>query len=357
MVNRKTILLLILSVLLIGLMGGQGETMAREIVDLNGNRVKLPPVEELKRVVIISPPITSIFFSVLNDPGKVVAIHPRAISNANPLVLKQAFPNLQDLNTTFVKGFNVDIEAILKLEPDIIFYYGQQQSKKLELLQIPMVDFMKRKDRNPLTVTVAWERLMAEVFATEANYSIEKEWEDINQRLAQFSGILPENKLKGMLIFNNSGGKVMVSGNNTYGDYWLEMSGLVNVADDLSGEKEVSMEQIYQWNPDIIYIFMGEPAINYINGIKGQNWAMVKAVQEQRVYDVPKGMFSWAAPCADSPLMVQWMVTKNYPTLFPAELFEKQLRSYYQNHYQLTLSEQMIRSILGPKQESEEGNE
>ena len=52
-------------------------------------------------------------------------------------------------------------------------------------------------------------------------------------------------------------------------------SGLINVADELR-EKEVSMEQIYQWNPDIVYIFMGEPATNYINGIEGQNWTMVK---------------------------------------------------------------------------------
>jgi hypothetical protein len=48
--------------------------------------------------------------------------------------------------------------------------------------------------------------------------------------------------------------KITVYGNNTYADTWFKKSGLKNAAAAVSDSAEVSMEQIYQWNPDLIYV-------------------------------------------------------------------------------------------------------
>lgn len=325
----------------------------REIVDLGGNVVKLPSAEKLNRVVIISPPIASIQYGVLKDTSNIVATHPLTFKNANPQIIKKIFKNFDGIDTSFIKGFSISTESVLNLKPDIIFYYGQQQKKGLESLNIPMVDFMKPKDRDPVAITTEWERLIRDIYQVEDGKTIKEEWEKIDKELSTSLEKIGEGKLKGLMIFNNNSNKIVVSGNNTYGDYWLEMSGLVNVADNIIGEKEVSMEQIYQFNPDIIYVFMGEPAMNYLKDINGQDWSKVNAVKENRIYDVPEGIFSWGAPNADSPLMIHWMMAKNYPSYFNKDKLINIIKEYYDNHYNITLTDEMLDSIVEPNKERE----
>ncbi|WP_432407510.1 ABC transporter substrate-binding protein [Wukongibacter sp. M2B1] len=329
------------------------QNIQREIVDLSGNVVKVPSADRLNRVVIVSPPISSIQYSVLKDTSKIIAVHPLTFKNANSDIIKKSFENLDDVNSSFMKGFNIDTEAILNLNPDIIFYYGQQQKKGLESLKIPMVDFMKLNDRNPITITTEWEKLMRDIFDVKEGKTIKEEWDRVTEELIIPLKELDEDRLKGLMIFSNTSNKIMVSGNNTYGDYWLEMSGLTNVADDVNGEKEVGMEQIYEWNPDIIYVFMGEQALNYQKGIKGQDWSRVKAIKTNRIYDVPKGIFSWGAPNSDSPLMIKWMTIKNYPSRFKEDELNNTIKRYYENHYNMTLTDEMLSTLLKPNKERE----
>lgn len=320
----------------------------REITDLGGNVVKVPAADKLNRVVVISPPISSVMYSVLKDTSKIIAANPLTFQNANPVITKEAFPHLEEINTSFIKEFSTNAETILNLKPDIVFYYGQEQKAGLKDLKIPVVDFMDPKDRNPVTITTKWEELVSEIFEIKNEAPIQAEWEKTQKQLESSLEKVQEQKLKGLMIFNNVSNKITVSGNGSYGDCWLEMSGLTNAADSISGEKEVDMEQIYQWNPDVIYIFMGAPASDYLQGIPGQNWSMVKAVEGKRVYDVPKGIFSWATPNADSPLTAQWMASKNYPQYFSEEKFKDLLAEYYRNRYQMILSGDMVNSILEP---------
>ncbi len=363
---RKAFIILVIVISLVGIYGCSDREVAvddklseiekkelkeREVVDLGGNVVKIPSAEEINRVVIVSPPITSIQYSVLKDASKIVAVNPLTFKSANSDIVKDVFENLDNINTSFVKGFNVDIEAVLNLKPDIIFYYGQQQKKGLESLEIPMVDFMKQKERNPIIITTEWERLIRKIFDINDSTTINDEWNKIDKNVISRIKELKVNKLKGLMIFNNSGNKITVSGNNTYGDYWIEMSGLINVADNIDGEKEVSIEQIYQWNPDIIYVFRGPSASSYIEGEK--DWSRIKAVKDNKVYDVPKGIYSWGAPNADSPLMVQWMAAKNYPNYFSDYNINNIIKEYYKEHYSITLTDEIISSILEPKKERE----
>ncbi len=329
------------------------EPVQREIMDLGGNVVKVPSAEKLNRVVILSPPISSIQYSVLKDMSRIVAVHPLTFRNANPGIIQKVFTNLDQVDSGFIKGFNVNTEAVLNLNPDIVFYYGPQLKKGLENLKVPIVDFMNPKDRDPITVTSAWEGLIRDIFDVKNGKTIAEEWERLEADLAVSLKKAEGERLTGLMIFSNNSGKIMVSGDHTYGDYWLEMSGLINGADEIDGEKEVGMEQIYQWNPDIIYVFMGEKASNYLQGIEGQDWSRVKGVQEKRVYDVPKGIFAWAAPSADSPLMVRWMLTKNDPSSFSGDEFNNIVKAYYKEHYHITLTDAMLASILEPNRERE----
>lgn len=323
------------------------ETSINIITDLGGNTVRVPPAADLNRIVVLSPPVSSIIYSVLHDSSRIIAVNPLTFKNANPLIIPEVLPNRAQIDTGFVKEFSTNPETILKLQPDIVFYYGPQQKAGLKNLNVPMVDFWDTKDQNPVSITCKWEKLITQIFQTSVEASIQDEWEKSNQQIASLQNT-DGTKLRGLIIFNNVSNKITVCGNDSYGDFWLETSGVANAADDLKGEMEVNMEQIYQWNPDIIFVFMGEPASRYLKGIPDQDWSMVKAVKEKRVYDIPQGIFSWAAPNADSPLMPQWIFSTSYPERFSETQLRDNLKEYYKSRYHIDLSDDMEDSILQP---------
>ncbi len=148
---------------------------------------------------------------------------------------------------------------------------------------------------------------------------------------------------------SNTGDKITVRGIGSYGDNWLKTSGLVNVADIKGDNREVSMEQLYAWNPDIIYIFRGKPADAYLQGkIYGQDWSHIKAVQNRAVYDMPRGLMNWGAPNAESPLTLLWMLSKNYPELLSDAAFSEMMVAFYARRYGIRLSNKLIDEILYP---------
>ena len=162
-----------------------------------------------------------------------------------------------------------------------------------------------------------------------------------------------------MILFNYGSGVMKVSGSNFFGQYWLESTGAVNVASELTGTAEVNMEQIYEWNPDIIYItnFSSvQPEDLYNNTIEGDDWSSVKAVQDQKVYKFPLGMYRWFPPASDTPLVLKWLAQKNQPELFADIDMEQEVKEYYQKFYQVELSDEEVDQIFHPAREAAGGN-
>jgi iron complex transport system substrate-binding protein len=117
----------------------------------------------------------------------------------------------------------------------------------------------------------------------------------------------------------------------------------------------VNMEQIYQWDPEIIYITnfsetMPEDLMG--NKVKGQDWSRIRAIKEKKVYKIPLGIYRWYPPCTDSPLMLKWMARKNHPEKFQEMSIEKEIKTYYQKFYKYQLNEKQIKRILNPPREA-----
>ncbi len=363
---KKRILILFAVVILVampavGCMGGpektdvledSGKNAERTIIDLAGNTVTIPAPEEINRVVIIAPPLLSTYVSTAQDSKKLVGVHPTAFNDANQELLNLMVPNNKGINTTFLTGYESNVEELLKLDPDLVLVYGETQKKGLENIQIPVVDFFTKNQINE-EWSVQIDELMQEIFALDEDNSLQKEWDKANQNVAQILSEAKEKKAqKGLMIMSNTGDKVTVRGAGSYGDDWLLKSGLSNVASEITGDNiEVTMEQIYQWNPDIIYVFRGLPAGEYLSGtIKGQDWSQTEAFKNGRIYDTPKGMINWGTPCADSPLMLQWLVSKNFPDKLSKKDFASVMKEFYKSRYGIDLTDELANSILNPNE-------
>ena len=361
--KSKKILFLILFALTVALAGcrapehasvteTKSESGKRTITDLGGNTVTVPPSGEIQRVVIISPPTTSVLLGVLSDPDRIVGVNSRAFTTSNTEIVSKLFPNWNGVETSFVsEGFVSNTEELLNLRPDLVFYYGEAQKSGIENLGIPIVDMMKKGDTNPETVTIAWDNLMRKIFEVDDSVSLQNEWNASDKTGAEVFDTYAGEKKTALFLFSNTGGVISVYGSGTYADTWFLKSGLSNVAAEISGQAEVSMEQLYEWNPDFIYVFIGSPASTMLNNkINGQDWSLLSAYKNKTIFDIPQGIYSWGAPCQDAPLTPLWMISKSYPELLSESDFKMLFQDYYRRMYKITLEEELMFAVLRPRQ-------
>ena len=326
------------------------EAITKVITDLTGAEVEIPVASEIDKVIIIAPPLVATFASVVGDTSLLVGCHPRAFVEANKDVLNELIPNWESINTSFLTGFTSNAEEVLNLDPDIILVYGDFQKDGLENVDIPVVDFYLDNTENE-SWSVEIDTLMREIFEIEDTATLQSEWDDVNNVVnTALESIDDSSKKTAVMIKSNSTGTITVRGANYYGDDWLIKTGLINCAGDLEGDGvEVTMEQFYEWNPDIIYIFSGEDASSYLaNAIEGQDWSAISAFETGDIYDMPYGMFNWGAPNADSPLTLLWMTMKNYPDLIEENYYNQYMKDYYLRQYGFEITDETLADILDP---------
>ena len=138
-----------------------------------------------------------------------------------------------------------------------------------------------------------------------------------------------------MILWKYANGVPQVSGQGTFGNSWLKHLGVTDVvASEAKGFAQASMEQIYKWNPDILFLdgpgllpLKTEDVLN--NKVEGADFSTLTAVKNKRVYDTTLGMWNWFTPNPDAPLVLAWMACNTYPEAFADYPLEDVIRQYY----------------------------
>ncbi|MDO5717275.1 MAG: ABC transporter substrate-binding protein [Tissierellia bacterium] len=303
------------------------------------------------RIVNLSPPIYSMLCA-MDLAEKVVGTTPMSINGANKALLEKIHPGFSSVETGFMNAdHKVNRESLLNLQPDIVLYYGKFQDDGITELQIP-AENMAYKALDPEAITIFWEDKLAQILGVENTHKMEHAWKKTHERI---DPLKYDGTTKALYIFSNMKG-LFVSGKNSYGDAFLQMIGLHNVAGETDGFKEgagqvkVSMEQINQWNPDVIFVGVGASAKDMLeNKVPNQNWENISAVKNGKVFDIPKGVFPWHVPNSDSPLMPLWMLHSLDDSKIGADEFHQWMMDFYKEMYDITLDEALMETILHPK--------
>ncbi|MDO5708415.1 MAG: ABC transporter substrate-binding protein, partial [Andreesenia angusta] len=106
----------------------------------------------------------------------------------------------------------------------------------------------------------------------------------------------------------------------------------------------VSMEQVLEWNPDIIIannIGLAEKLLN------DENWQGIEAVKNKTVYNAPQDPFSWISkpPSANRIIGIYWMATMVYPEVYEVDLKEK-TKEWYKLAYDYELNDEEYEKLL-----------
>lgn len=333
------------------------------IIDQGGNEVEIPT--EINRVVIASLwPLPSVYVLYQGSADKLVGMHPASKSAAENSLLMKIAPELKDVDTSFVQGGEINAEELIKLNPDVILYSATNAKEKEVLLKtgIPAVGFSTAiADFNTVETVNKWVELLGEVFdEPDKAAGIIEYGRDVELDLAErLKDVKEEDKPRVMIIYHYKDGVFQTSGNQFFGQYWCDATGAVSVSQDIPGAGvDLTMEQIYEWDPDMIYVTNFspyQPEDFYANSIEGFDWSPVKAVREKQVHKFPLGMYRWFPPSSDSSLCLYWMAQKNHPELFADLDLNQTIKDYYLKYYNVTLSDEEVEGIFNPPREAADG--
>lgn len=341
---------------------GTSQSATRTIVDQVGNTVHLP--EKIERVVIASVwPLASVYCQMFGT-DKLVGLDPAIVSAAENSMLIQIAPDIGSIETGFSKNGNLNAEELLALDPDVVFYTSGVMADYDIATQagIPAVGFsLSIKDYNAVETIHTWIEQLAAVMGVDPgdNSAYLEYGRRIQQLVAERIATVPEEQRpQAMFIHRYDNATLAVPGSGTWADYWITASGARNMAAENTGTPSVSIEQIYSWNPERIYITNFNDALPedlYGNTLGGHDWSSVVAVQEQQVKKVPLGIYRWYVTNTDSPLMLLWMAKQHHPDLFADIDLDKTVADFYKEFYNLDLTAEDIQSIWNPVREAAGG--
>lgn len=310
------------------------------IIDQTGASVTIPA--NVQRVVCIDPDVTLVVYE-LNGQDKLAGMALGRMENQVMPILEAVYPLSSQIPLVGASS-EANMEQILSLDPDVILATSFPELAEMsESMKVPAVcvaqesaDEMKESYRLVGEVIGREEEADAIInyFNVKEDYIIERtdKIADTNKKRVYITAVDP----------------VSTMGGDMFQEYLIETAGGENVASDLSGfGAQVSMEQILQWNPDVILV------VSYCQSsardiMVDAQWQSLPAVKEGKVFDYPTFMGPWDAPGSKSIIGMIWLASKLYPDEMSFDIV-KEIKEFYSKVYRYDISDTEIDQILKPR--------
>ena len=334
------------------------------ITDQAGNEVTLP--KDIKRIAVCDilplPSVLTVFF---NSGDKIVGMSEPSMTAAKNGLLGELYPEILKADTGFIKDSEVNTEELLKLKPDVVFYGASnpEMGDKLREAGFNAVAISVNKwEYNTIETLNNWIDLLSQIFPEDAKADVVKKHSEEVYKMVQdrVKDIPDDERANVFFLFKYDETSIATSGNSFFGSWWAKAIGAKNVADDIEKDNAVpvNMEQIYKYNPDIIFMTnftQAQPKDLYNNTIGSKDWIKVKAVEDKKVYKMPLGMYRSYTPGADTPMTLLWLAKTTYPDKFKDIDLTKEVKDYYKEVFGVDLSDKQVESIFAPTSDAAEG--
>lgn len=376
---KKTVSMLLALILLLGMLSGCGqqtvaqttaapettqaaaeETKASEteapaadtkiVVDAYGNEVEIPA--KVDRLVETSyAPLSSLIYVVSGRSDVMVAMSQTAADGYGISMWKVIEPDLKPNVASIIKDTAINFEELAKYQPQVVLCNKSVYDANAEQLKaigtVPvMIKFGNFEDVQEVI------RIVGEIFdCQDRAASLIQYQQGILSYFDEKSSQLPAEKTKALYLNRSNGdGTYKVFTGKHLASKMLNAAGFANVAQDLEESTivTVDMEQILAWNPDVIFLsnFDSFTPEEFTNGTQGEFWKQISAVQNQKIYKTPVGMYRWDTFCVETPLMVKWLGQVGNPDIFTEYNIEEDIRDFYKTYMNYDLTEENMNQIL-----------
>lgn len=321
----------------------------QQVTDMLGNTVTVP--KEISKVYCTSPIGTYMMYTLA--PDKMLGWNSK-LSDDEKQYIAADYQGLPVLGGTMGGQNSFDTEEITALAPDIILdfaYNGQVSDMVTQLGQqtgIPVVTMDSALAKIPDSYRTLSAILGVEDRGEELASYAEKTLNSISEMVAK----VPDSA-KVKVYYAESADGLKTDGTDSMHTEVISFVNATNVANmDTSGSgkgTDVSMEQILNWNPDVIIANGKMGGTDFVSSVySNATWASVAAVQNHRVYVPASTPFNWfdRPPCIARVLGVEWLASKLYPDYVKVDL-TGDVQSFYQLFYGVQITADQANSLIG----------
>lgn len=337
---------------------GEASDGTHTVTDHNGNTVTVP--NTINRVVVCEPyPLASVLSVFFNSADRIVGMSPACMSAAKSGLLGELYPAILNAETAFINGTDLNIEELIRLEPDVVFYSSTSKAMGEQIKSAGLAGIAVSADKweyNAIDTLENWIILLDELFPSDkARASAVREYSKKIYDMVQgrVSSIPDAERERVFFLFQYSETTLMTSGKRFFGQWWADAVGALNVGEELTENKSVAvnMEQVYKWDPTLIFITnftTATPGSLYENSVGSYDWSGIDAVKHGRVYKMPLGLYRSYTAGVDTPVTLLWLAKYTYPELFGDIDITSETKKYYKEVFGIDLTDDQANKIFAP---------
>ena len=339
------------------------EVQANTVVDLLGREIAVP--ETVDRVAAIAGPTYEMVF-MLGCADKIVMVK-SGHTDSYPLA-NLTNPNLKDMvGLSANPSSTVNIEDYLKQDIDLVVYYDNEiELKKFDAVDMAAVVATKNtglmdslEEAKALTIDEFIAKLTQplDILSTALNdpearaeYETWRSYCDEKLRMVyERTKDIPMEDRKTVYWGNTWGEEIR----STYAlkNRWFEVNlagGQLIGPEENSNFPEVTAEQLFSWDPDIILVdnHGGLPGL-VMESMYRENgrWSTLSAVQNKELHRIPAGVF-FLDKGSTTTLLVLWMATFLQPELFSDIDMIEEVKYYYSEFYEFELTDEQAQNVI-----------
>ncbi len=310
--------------------------------DSVGREVTVP--KQIQKVAISGPLAQIMVFSLA--PDEMVGIATPWSKAAEPY-LSPEYYNLPELGQLYGGKGELNLETLLASGAQVVIDIGEPKGTIVEDL-----DGLSEQTGVPFVHITATLDNMGEAYR---QLGLLLQMEDQAEVLADYCDSVYEKtkaisqdvqKVRLLYCLGDKGQNVIANG--SYHAEVIDMlsdnvAALDNPVSKGTGN-EVDMEQIVNWNPDVILF---APDSIYDSVGSDAAWKDISAISSGRYYKVPEGPYNWVGfpPSVQRYLGMMWMSELLYPEKANLNLYEETAK-YYKLFYHSDLSEEQFQNLI-----------
>ena len=311
-----------------------------------------------ERVITIPIPAASLFMSVDGGTSKLVGMHPLSKGAIKGEILQTFYPEALKIPSDIAgPGFNFtpNVEAILSLDPDLVFQWGHLNDDIIDPLtnaglNVALIKIGKEE------FTRQWLTMMGTITGNEEKAAQMISWrDDVKAEIKGETDKIAVNERPRVLYFMNYLSKLRVAGGKSYNNFYIDLAGGKNAAAELGVFVDVGPEQVIEWDPEVILLNGFEKKLSPQDVYNNPLFAELSAVKNRRVYKMPLGGYRWDPPNQESPLTWLWLSMVLHPERFDWNL-PARIDTNYKTMYGQGVTAEDIKSILRFKMNKDAAN-
>lgn len=320
----------------------------RTVTDQLGRAVTIP--DHVTRVVVLQHQTLNLLVQ-LNAADDIVGVMSSWKKQLGPAFARfmpaiEQLPMPGDLT-------QVNIESLMALHPQVVFVANYAPPAMIQQIQnagIPVVAVSLRQDaageKNKMNPSMADEeqaynqglqqgiRLIGEVVErqSQAQALIHYTFEARKAANAPVADI-PDDQRVRVYMANPD---LNTYGSGKYTGLMMKHAGALNVAAaTVKGARQVSLEQVLQWNPQVIFVQDRYPQV-VKQIVNDPQWQGIDAVKNHRVWLMPEYAKAWGYPMPEALALGElWMAKKLYPSRYQGVDVDARAADYYQRFYRV----------------------